>query len=159
VSIGLFQITAGTLGCVVRDRRSGVRLILSNNHVLANSNNASPGDPILQPGPYDGGSQDRDVIARLERFVKLQFTTAPGTCGIAQTVADFLNWLAGLAGSSHRLDVFQFQPQATNQVDAAVARPDDDNLVLDEILEIGEPSGTLPAVLGMAVRKSGRRPG
>ena len=100
VSIGHFQITAGTLGCVVRDRRSGVRLILSNNHVLANSNNASPGDPILQPGPYDGGSQDRDVIARLERFVKLQFTTAPGTCGIAQTVADFLNWLAGLAGSS-----------------------------------------------------------
>jgi len=31
VSIGHFQVTAGTLGCLVRDRRSGVRLILSNN--------------------------------------------------------------------------------------------------------------------------------
>jgi hypothetical protein len=159
VSIGHYAITAGTLGCVVRDRRSGVRLILSNNHVLANSNNASPGDPILQPGPYDGGTQDQDMIARLERFINLQFTTAPGSCGIAQVVADFLNWMASLAGSSHRLDVFQFQPQATNQVDAAVARPVGDSQVLDEILEIGTPSGTLPAALGMAVRKSGRTTG
>src|SRR4030067_2386517 len=48
VSIGHFRITAGTFGCVVRDRASGSRLILSNNHVLANSNDASPGDAILQ---------------------------------------------------------------------------------------------------------------
>ena len=50
VSIGHRQITAGTFGAVVRDRISGDRLILSNNHVLANSNSASPGDIILQPG-------------------------------------------------------------------------------------------------------------
>lgn len=41
-------------------------------------------------------------------------------------------------------------------MDAAVAQPVQDDLVLDEILEIGEVAGTLPAGLGMAVRKSGR---
>ena len=33
VSLGHYKITAGTLGCVVYDRKSGARLILSNNHV------------------------------------------------------------------------------------------------------------------------------
>src|SRR3990172_2465471 len=40
VSLGHYQITAGTLGGVVYDRMTGERLILSNNHVMANSNNA-----------------------------------------------------------------------------------------------------------------------
>src|SRR3989338_2088245 len=35
-SIGHYKITAGTLGCLVRDKKSGKTLILSNNHVLAN---------------------------------------------------------------------------------------------------------------------------
>ena len=51
VSIGHRDITAGTLGCLVA--KNGQTFILSNNHVLANSNEADPGDPILQPGPYD----------------------------------------------------------------------------------------------------------
>jgi hypothetical protein len=41
-------------------------------------------------------------------------------------------------------------------VDAAVARPVDDGDVLNEILDIGEVSGTAEATLGMGVRKSGR---
>ena len=44
-------------------------------------------------------------------------------------------------------------------VDAAVARPINDEDVLDEILNIGEISGTAEATLGMAVRKSGRTTG
>jgi hypothetical protein len=36
VSIGHYKITAGTLGCLVRDGKGGT-YILSNNHVLANS--------------------------------------------------------------------------------------------------------------------------
>ena len=72
VSIGHYLITAGTLGCRVYDNLTGARMILSNNHVLANVNNAKLGDPILQPGPYDGGRVDRDTIARLTRFVELR---------------------------------------------------------------------------------------
>ena len=65
VSLGHYQITAGTFGCVVRDQASGARLLLSNNHVLANGNEASPEDPILQPGTADGG---REVTKRLKGF-------------------------------------------------------------------------------------------
>jgi hypothetical protein len=72
VSIGHFAVTAGTLGCVVRKPGSETSYILSNNHVLANSNAASRGDDILEPGPMDGGLR-ANPIARLEDFEKLQF--------------------------------------------------------------------------------------
>jgi len=78
VSIGHYKITAGTLGTVVRDKASGAPLILSNNHVLANSNEANIGDPILQPGPYDGGNVADDTIAELFRFAKIDFGEGTG---------------------------------------------------------------------------------
>lgn len=77
-SVGHYRITAGTIATGVYDRRyfPGIPpryYILSNNHVLANSNNARIGDPILQPGPYDGGRYPADVIGRLSRFVPIRF--------------------------------------------------------------------------------------
>jgi hypothetical protein len=76
VSIGHYKITAGTLCAVVYDKSSGKRLILSNNHVLANSTNgkdhrARIGDAILQPGPIDGGTVEQDTIGKLYRFIPL----------------------------------------------------------------------------------------
>jgi hypothetical protein len=41
---------------------------LSNNHVYADENNASIGDNVLQPGPYDGGQDPRDAIGTLYDF-------------------------------------------------------------------------------------------
>ena len=70
LSIGHYAITAGTLGGLVK--RGQDTYILSNNHVLANENRGVEGDPILQPGRYDGGKEDKDVIARLDSFVKVQ---------------------------------------------------------------------------------------
>ncbi len=156
VSIGHYQITAGTLGVVVRERISGDRLILSNNHVMANSNDANLGDPILQPGPADGGQLGTDTIAHLERFQPILFSQEPGTCGQANTFAQFGNFLAKIMGSHHRLEAFKVNPQATNLIDAALARPIDPADLRDDILEIGIVSGTVAASLGMAVRKSGR---
>ena len=72
-SLGHFKITAGTLGCLVKDKKTGKTLILSNNHVLANSNEAKKGDAILQPGTADGGRNPRDKIAELERWVEVGF--------------------------------------------------------------------------------------
>ena len=69
LSIGHYAITAGTLGGLVK--RGQDTLILSNNHVLANENRGIEGDPILQPGRFDGGKEDKDVIARLVSFVKV----------------------------------------------------------------------------------------
>lgn len=81
-SVGHFKITAGTIGAGAYDLSPVPGMppryyILSNNHVLANSNNANLGDPILQPGPFDGGTAPADVIGRLARFVPIKFD---GTC-------------------------------------------------------------------------------
>src|SRR3989338_1937463 len=73
VSLGHYPITAGTLGCLVKDKKNGKVFILSNNHVLANSNNAKKGDPILQPGPYDGGKKPKDIIGYLENWIEIKF--------------------------------------------------------------------------------------
>jgi hypothetical protein len=70
-SIGHVRITAGTLGGFVADS-DGV-YVLSNNHVLANTNAAEPFDPILLPGPSDArklGSYR--VIAHLHRWFDLR---------------------------------------------------------------------------------------
>jgi hypothetical protein len=134
VSIGHVRITAGTLGAVVR--RSGTRVILSNNHVLANSNDANRGDAILQPGSHDGGTAN-DRIATLEEFVPIHFD-------------GFWEWLLALFG---------LVGPARNVVDAAVAKPLRDSDVSDEILEIGPVSGTASAAIDMAIRKSGRTTG
>jgi hypothetical protein len=74
LSIGHYMITAGTLGAFVRDLAGGAVMILSNNHVLANENKARHGDPILQPGPFDDGTDPADRVATLTRFVSLKQT-------------------------------------------------------------------------------------
>lgn len=90
-SVGHKKTTAGTIATSVYDILPGGTTspplhgigipskyyILSNNHVLANSNNASPGDAILQPGPYDGGTDSADRIATLTKFIPIAF--APDT--------------------------------------------------------------------------------
>jgi len=85
VSVGHFRVTAGTLGCLVK--RGNQLFILSNNHVLANVNTGTVGDPILQPGRFDGGSLPADVIAKLSRFIPINLSGAPNDvdCAIAQT--------------------------------------------------------------------------
>lgn len=120
-SIGHANITAGTFGCLVQDKKEHDFLILSNNHVLANSNHAAIGNSILQAGRYDGGIYPRDVIAKLKRFVPL---------------------VSGY-----------------NLVDAAVAKPEDQRLVVASIPRIGMPTGTAQARLGRTYRKVGRTTG
>ncbi len=122
-SIGHYMITAGTLGCLVRDVCPPCQVrMLSNNHVFANSNGAKAGDPILQPGRYDGGKYPDDMIGKLARFVPIKFN----------------------------------DPNAYNLVDAAVATPTDLRDVMASIVGVGIPKGTVEAVLGMDVVKSGR---
>ncbi|MHB1037810.1 MAG: Nal1-like putative serine protease [Pirellulales bacterium] len=72
VSTGHPAITAGTIGCRVKDA-SGAVYALSNNHVYANSNAANLGDSVLQPGPYDGGTAPNDTIGTLSVFVPIDF--------------------------------------------------------------------------------------
>lgn len=86
-SVGHKNITAGTIAtCVYKILPGGSSnpaanglgvppkfYILSNNHVLANSNNGAIGDAILQPGPIDGGKDPADRIARLSEYISIRF--------------------------------------------------------------------------------------
>ncbi|HEV2915540.1 MAG TPA: hypothetical protein VGX92_19825 [Pyrinomonadaceae bacterium] len=59
---------SGTLGSLVKDS-AGVNYILSNNHVLAIGDKATPGDDISQPGMIDSNCQVATIVA--------DFTVAP----------------------------------------------------------------------------------
>ncbi len=100
ISIGHYKITAGTLGCFAQMRSDGSARILSNNHVLANENQAKKGDAIIQPGQFDGGKKDTDTVAALDRFVRL-LTDKPNSvdCALAtprKTIAFDARTLTGL---------------------------------------------------------------
>jgi len=70
-SIAHAAVTAGSLGAFVTKRRGAAVYVLSNNHVLADENQGSAGDQILQPGPADRGTA-RSAVATLDRFVPLR---------------------------------------------------------------------------------------
>jgi hypothetical protein len=156
VSVGHRDVSAGTFGCLVR--RNGELLVLSNNHVLADSNAGAVGDPVLQPASYDGGTVGEDSIATLADFVPLRLSEEESGCGTAQSAAGALNWLARLFGSDARLRAVS-QEVAGNLVDAALARPLDPGLVTPEILGIGKVTGSARAELGSKLKKSGRTTG
>ncbi|MEE8556844.1 MAG: hypothetical protein V3T14_03055 [Myxococcota bacterium] len=156
VSIGHVDITAGTLGCLVRRGREV--FILSNNHVLANSNDGRPGDAVLQPGPLDGGQPSNDRIAELAEFVPIAFVGAKSNCRAASRTVAVLNWVARLLGATTRFRAVAGQA-IENLVDAALARPFREGDVSGEILEIGPIKGSARAELGLAVKKSGRTTG
>src|SRR2546426_7332450 len=151
VSVGHFQVTAGTLGVLAR--RGGRPVILSNNHVLANQDAGRVGDLILQPGPADGGRL-QDPIARLVDFVPIQFKERePGP--IARFLARLFGPLLRAAGWGLK----RLPSGHSNLVDAAVAEPVETRLVASDILGIGRVRGTKEPDIGMRVRKSGRTTG
>jgi hypothetical protein len=157
-SIGHYTITAGTLGCIVQKNRQ--LMILSNNHVLANSNEGKKGDEILQPGSYDKGTI-ADKIATLSEFVPISFIEngLPNTdCPISKGSALFLNFLSYIFGRKSRLKAYRLEA-ITNVVDAALAKPLNETDVLQEIRGIGPIIGTKEIELNMEVHKQGRTTG
>lgn len=154
VSIGHKNVTAGTLGCLVEYKSEP--LILSNNHVLACSNAGEVGDPILQPGAYDGGALC-DRVAELVDFVPIKFAGGGNECKVATALAQLFNAMASACGRSHRFDVRDTLEQP-NLVDAALAKPTAP--VSSEIIDgVGTPRGIATAGLGTNVQKCGRTTG
>ena len=123
-SIGHPLITAGSLGCAIK--LGGVKYGLSNNHVLAAASSmqtprARIGDPIYQPGVYDGGTEADTVGA--------------------------LHWYQPL------------DEKGVNVIDAALFKPATQDLLSEEILDIGLINGIGVAAEGGTVQKSGRTTG
>jgi hypothetical protein len=79
---------AGTLGSLVT--RGGTQYVLSNAHVLARSDIAQIGDPIIQPGLIDTGTctpVGARTVANLSAFYNLETGAAPKIdAAIAQIV-------------------------------------------------------------------------
>lgn len=157
VSIGHKDITAGTLGCLVK--REDKLYILSNNHVLANSNAGEIGDEILQPGPHDGGKLDTDTIAVLADFVPIEFTEGETSCDIAKLIEWLLNLFGGFMKSNHRFKSYKTKA-SENFVDAAIAGPVVlDRDVISDIADIGEITGRATADVDDKIQKTGRTTG
>ncbi len=158
ISIGHTGITAGTFGCVVL--RNGERLLLSNNHVIANGNAGKLGDSIVQPGPHDGGSSQRDVIAKLVEYIPIVYDGDRDPVGATRTDPNASGCgknLSFLAGKTNALDPINRAGQ--NLVDCAIARPVDPSILTTDILNVGRPRGIGVGALGMRVQKSGRTTG
>lgn len=154
VSIGHKNISAGTLGSLVR--KNGELMILSNNHVLANVNQAQIGDSILQPGPYDGGTVENDEIAKLYDFVEIKMLGL-SQCPVSGAIVNAFNFIARLLGRKTRLTALA--GLEGNLVDCAIAKPNRDEDVVDTILEVDGISGEVEPEVGMEVKKSGRSSG
>lgn len=95
-SVGHPKITAGTIGAGCYDLnkvpgKPSQYYILSNNHVLAASNAARIGDPIIQPGRADGGTVSRDTIGHLNRFIPIKFDGSSNRVDAAIATVDFHN--------------------------------------------------------------------
>ena len=116
VSTGHPDITAGTIGCRVKDGQGNV-YALSNNHVYANSNKASIGDNVLQPGPYDGGQDPGDAIGTLHDFEPIKFDGSNNTIDAAIALSS-----TGQVGYATPSDDGYGTP-GTTTVEASVGQP------------------------------------
>ncbi len=76
----------GTLGSLLI--RNGAYYILSNNHVLARSNQATAGEPITQPGLIDTkcSTAGTQTVANLTSFVNLESGGGNADAAIAQII-------------------------------------------------------------------------
>ena len=133
-SVGHPAITAGTMGALVRNGASQL-FALSNNHVLANQNAAAVGDPMLQPGPFDGGTT-QDQIGTLAAFQPINFSGGSNTMDAA---------IAGI----------------TNPADVSSSTPLDDGYGLPGATIFGDANSDRvfddkAALLGLNVQKYGR---
>lgn len=104
-SIAHRNVTAGTAAALVVDRNVAIPskyYILSNCHVLANSGiNVVIGDPVLQPGPADGGVLPADRVGRLARFTPIAF--GANTNNLVDCALCELDNLAHYTGAIHAI--------------------------------------------------------
>ncbi|AEB76365.1 hypothetical protein [Clostridium botulinum] len=87
--IGLSDYPSGTMGCLVKDKKS--KYILSSNHVIAQNGKKKLGTPIIQPGEDFGGKVKTDKIAILSKFIKVGMGNNYVDCAIAKTDNDMIS--------------------------------------------------------------------
>jgi hypothetical protein len=131
---------SGTLGSLVE--RASTFYILSNNHVLARSNQAKPPEPIAQPGLVDTNCTAGTPVANLFDFVNLPQTgtsSKPAAGTVDAAIAQIISGAVDTSGSILELGTASSTPNVPNPEAPA--------------------STTATAQLGMSVAKTGRSTG
>lgn len=160
VSIAHEDVTAGTVSCLVTDNTDGSTVVLSNNHVLADSNRASIGDPIVQPGPADGGIVGADTVAHLKRYVEIKLgpiNYADAAIATPVDVGTFVNQspegVIDPISSEHRPVGLLFAGDCSGMILACNASR------VASLLDVSFPNGFAVPREGMLVEKVGRTTG
>ena len=131
---------SGTLGSLVQ--RAGTFYILSNNHVLARSNQAKPGEPVTQPGLVDSNCTPATPVANLSQFVQLPpggTSTAPKTGTVDAAIGQIISGAVDTSGSILELGTASSTPNVPNPAPPA--------------------NSTVAPAIGMGVAKAGRSSG
>ncbi|MEQ8785728.1 MAG: hypothetical protein RIC55_05495 [Pirellulaceae bacterium] len=109
--------SAGTLGCFVVRRQSPHYLgMLTNNHVIANENGNSAGDPVVQQGTLDGGKPSTGLVGELGPFIALKSSAnfVDAAVGYLYEGVDFDPRRIGDRGAlAGQVSVFELPPKAT----------------------------------------------
>ncbi|HKU21836.1 MAG TPA: hypothetical protein VJQ50_12535 [Terriglobales bacterium] len=131
---------SGTLGSLIE--RAGTFYILSNNHVLARSDQGKTGEPITQPGLVDSNCNPATPVANLSQFVQLPeggTSTAPKTGTVDAAIAQIISGAVDTSGSILELGTASSTPEVPNPAPPA--------------------STTIAPLIGMGVAKAGRSSG
>lgn len=103
ISCGSAIVTAGTLGAFIwLDDKP---YLISNAHVFE----GKVGDPILQPGSFDGGETPADVVAELA-FISEFEETNKVDLGIAEAVVDVKDEILEITPGSRQVDLVPYEP-------------------------------------------------
>lgn len=160
---------AGTLGCYVVDNTDGSICLLTCNHVIVRGGAGSVGDPILQPGGYDGGDSG-DEIGALKRWAPLvDNTNVDAAIASLNTPSAYTTATAGDA----LLPISRTHPAVGMAVagdaigNGMLTRMDATCAALDVYPLVGAPPGTTVGAsagliaprVGMMVHKVGRTSG
>lgn len=160
VSIGHYNISAGTFGAIVTDNLTSNEVILSNNHVLADCNNAKKGDAILQPGSHDGGTIAKDTIGKLLRFKDINFS---GGINYVDAAICSVNNPADILNNPHdNIPAPSKENPAVGLLFAGSSTKTIMNPIIRALkeLNISLPSGsTINGSIDMTVQKTGRTTG
>ncbi|HSB76128.1 MAG TPA: hypothetical protein VLC12_10785 [Terriglobales bacterium] len=106
---------SGTLGSLLE--RAGNFYILSNNHVLARSNQAKAGEPISQPGLVDSNCRPAAPVANLSQFVQLPqggTSSSPKTGTVDAAIAQIVTGAVDTTGSILELGTASSTPGVPN---------------------------------------------
>lgn len=136
--------SAGTLGCFVSGRKSPHYLgMLTNNHVIADENGNSSGDPVVQQGTLDGGTRAANLVGELWKFIKLRKNTSNTVDAAVGAIYDDVNideLTVGTLGDLSGIGNVRTLPQkavvhkvgrTTGQTKGRVTAFDIDNVLVD----------------------------